>query len=90
MNRKHLPLIIMLSAGAVTCVINMVRRYPLLSQMLILFGVLVLFYLLGSVLKWTLDYFEQQNSKKTSEEGEVIEKEAEQGAEQQTQENRQE
>lgn len=43
----------------------------------ILLGVLVLFYLLGSILVWTLNFFDQQNEKKRKEEGEVIEKEAE-------------
>lgn len=77
MYRRFLPLILMLTAGAVTCVITMVRQYTLLTQLLVLFAVLVLFYLLGNIIKWTLDYFDKENAKLVGEEGEVIEKEAE-------------
>ena len=77
MYRRFLPLILMLTAGAVTCIITMVRQYPLLSQMMVLFAVLVLFYLLGNIIKWTLDYFDKENAKVVGEEGEVIEKEVE-------------
>ena len=37
--------------------------------------VLVIFLMLGNVLKWTLDYFDRQNEEKLKAEGEVIEKE---------------
>lgn len=77
MNRKLLPLILMLTAGAVTCIINLIRQYPLLDQLIVLFVVLVVFYILGNVFIWTLDLFESQNEKLLPEEGEVIEKEAE-------------
>ncbi|MCM1100928.1 MAG: hypothetical protein NC079_01435 [Clostridium sp.] len=77
MNRKLLPLLLMLSAGAVTCVINLVRGYPLVQQLATLLGVLVVFYILGSVLQWTLDLFDRQNEAKLADEGEVIEKDSE-------------
>lgn len=78
MNRNNLPLVLMLVAGAVTCVINLIRQYPMPGQLVVLFIVLVVFYLLGNVIKWTLDFFDSQNEKKAAEEGEVIEKESEQ------------
>lgn len=81
MNRNIMPLVLMLAAGAVTCVITFVRGYSLTAQMTILFFVLLLFYLLGNVLKWTLNYFESENERRNKENGEVIEKEAEPGAE---------
>ncbi len=74
MNRKNLPLILMLTAGAVTCVITFIRDYTMLGKLIALFVVMLIFYILGSVLKWTLDYFEAQNEKRLREEGEVIEK----------------
>ena len=43
---------------------------------MILLAVLVLFYLLGSILVWTLNFFDHQNDEKRKSEGEVIEKEA--------------
>ncbi len=72
MYRRYIPLLLMLTAGAVTCVIAIVRQYTMLQQMLMLFVVLVLFYLLGSIIKWTLDFFDRQNEKSAGETGEVI------------------
>lgn len=77
LNRKNMPLILMLVAGVVTCIITYVQKYSILEKLVSLFVVLLLFYFLGSLLKWTLDYFEEQNEKKNVEEGEVIEKESE-------------
>lgn len=76
MNRNNLPLVLMLVAGAITCVLNLIRGYAMLNQLTALLIVLVLFYILGSILKWTLDYFDKQNEQKAAEEGEVIEKES--------------
>lgn len=75
MNRKNMPLVLMLTAGAVTCVITFIMRYSVLDKMLSLLAVLVVFYLLGSLLRFTLDFFDSQNEKKRKEEGEMIEKE---------------
>ncbi|MCR5753532.1 MAG: hypothetical protein K6G30_01800 [Acetatifactor sp.] len=75
MDRKSMPLILMLVAGAVTCIITFIRKYSILGKLVSLFIVLLVFYFLGSVIKWTLDYFDNQNAKKNLEEGEVIEKE---------------
>ncbi len=80
MNRKNLPMVLMLLAGAITCIITFIQKFAMVERLSILFGVLVLFYLLGSILAWTLNFFDAQNEQKRKEEGEVIEKEAE-GAE---------
>lgn len=77
MNRKNIPLLLMLTAGAVTCIITYVKKYSVNTQLIALFAVLVIFYVLGSVLVWTLNYFEKQNEEKRGEEGEVIEKDSE-------------
>ena len=77
MNRKNLPLLLMLTAGAVTCIITFIQKYTMFEKLVSLFAVLIIFYVLGSVLVWTLDYFERQNEEKLKEEGEVIEKESE-------------
>lgn len=76
MNRKIMPLILMLTAGAVTCIITFIKGYPTAVKLSLLFAVLLLFYFLGSILKMTLDFFEAQNAKRLQEEGEVIEKES--------------
>lgn len=77
MNRKNLPILLMLLAGAAAWILTFLNDYEMVERLGILLGVLVLFYLLGSILVWTLDYFDMQNEKKRREEGEVIEKEAE-------------
>uniref|UniRef100_UPI0040564FAB hypothetical protein n=1 Tax=Acetatifactor sp. TaxID=1872090 RepID=UPI0040564FAB len=77
MERKYMPLFLMLVAGAVTCIITFIQNYSVLHKLVSLLIVLLIFYFLGSVLRWTLDYFDGQNEKKKKEEGEVVEKEAE-------------
>ena len=66
----------MLLAAAVTCIITFIQDYPITERLVILLAVLVLFYLLGSILVWTLNFFDHQNDEKRKSEGEVIEKEA--------------
>ncbi|HKM35847.1 MAG TPA: hypothetical protein VJY54_14055 [Lachnospiraceae bacterium] len=75
MKRKYLPLIIMLMAGAVTSMITFIMKYSIVKKLMSLLVVLVIFYILGSVLKCALDTFEKQNVKAALDEGEVIEKE---------------
>ena len=75
MNRKNLPLFLMLVAGAITAIMTFALGYSLKSKLLALLVVLIIFYLLGSLIKWLLDLFEKQHEEKKQEEGEVIEKE---------------
>lgn len=70
-------MLLMLAAGVVTCIITFVQQFSMQNKLVALFCVMLLFYVLGSVLKWTLDFFDAQNEKRRKEEGEVIEKEAE-------------
>ncbi len=77
MNRRSMPLILMLVAGAITCIITFVQKYSILGKLVSLLVVLLVFYFLGSLLRWTLDYFDEQNEIRNKEEGEVIEKDAE-------------
>lgn len=77
MNRKNMPLLLMLAAGAVTCIITFIRQFSMPVKLVALFCAMLVFYILGSILKWTLDYFDDQNEKRRKEEGEVIEKETE-------------
>lgn len=75
MNRKNLPLFLMLTAGAVTSIITYIEKYPMEVMLVSIFVVLLLFYILGCIIKWTLDYFDLQNEERLKSEGEVIEKE---------------
>lgn len=77
MNRKNIPLILMLLAGAVTCIITYSKHYSLAEMLVAVFIALVVFWILGSVLEMTLNHFDAVNEAKRMEEGEVIEKDAE-------------
>jgi len=77
MNRKNLPLLLMLTAGAVTCIITYIQQYPLMEKLILLFVALLFFWLMGCALEGTLNYFDSQNEERLKEEGEVIEKEPE-------------
>lgn len=69
MDRKNIPLLLMLTAGAITCIITYVMKFSVLSKLVSLFVVLLIFYGLGSALKWALDSFDRQNQ--PAEEDEV-------------------
>lgn len=75
MNRKMLPLCMMLIAGAITVILTFIMEYSMKDRLLALFIVLLIFYFLGSVIQWIMAEFEKQNQEKAMEEGEVIEKE---------------
>lgn len=80
MNRRYLPLLLMLVAGAVTSIITFVRDYTILQKLIALLAVLLIFYGFGSLIKWMLNLFDEQNQKAALDEGEVIEKDkAEEG-----------
>lgn len=71
-----MPLLLMLAAGAVTSVITYIQQYSVTKKLAILFVVLLVFWILGSVLEMTINRFEVQNEERLKAEGEVIEKEA--------------
>lgn len=77
MNRKSIPLVLMLLAGAITCIITFIKQYSVIDKLVALLVVLLIFLVLGNVLRFTLDHFDKENEKKALEEGEVIEKENE-------------
>ncbi|MBQ7359675.1 MAG: hypothetical protein IJW63_06255 [Lachnospiraceae bacterium] len=74
MNRNTLPLILMLVTGGITCIITYAMDYSITQKLVYLLIVLILFYFLGNVIKWTLNRFDRENEKLREEEGEVIEK----------------
>lgn len=76
MERRQLPLILMLLAGGMTAIIAYFKNFSLLNTLIALFAVMVLFCFIGSIIKYVLDSFDKANEKKVSDEGEVIEKEA--------------
>ena len=81
MKRKLLPPFVMLTAGLITSIRTFCLHYDTKSSLIILLVVLIVFYALGSGLKFLLDTFDKENEKKALDEGEVIEKEAEEESE---------
>lgn len=80
MKRKLIPIFLMLVAGAVTSIIAYIKDYELTRMLWTLLAALVIFYLLGILMKKVLDLFDEQIKKADEEkknEGSVIEKEVE-------------
>lgn len=71
-----MPLLLMLIAGACTCIITLVRSYSVLSSLVVLFAVMLLFYCLGSAIRLLLDRFDRQNEEKAKQEQEAKAEEA--------------
>ena len=74
MNRKNMPLLLMLITGACTCIVTLVKSYSVLASLVALFTVMLLFYCLGSVIRLLLDRFDRQNEEKAEKEQEEKEK----------------
>lgn len=86
--RKMLPIILMLTAGAITSIIAYLRDYELTRMLWMLLGTLIVFYLLGLGVKKVLDVFDEQirEAEEKQNEGSVIEKELNEENEQDTKE----
>lgn len=86
--RKMLPIILMLTAGAVTSIITYLKDYELTKMLWTLLGVLIIFYLFGLGIKKVLDVFDEQikEAEEKKDEGSVIEKELNEEDKQNTQE----
>ena len=76
MERKMIPLTLMLVAGAICSIVCFVQGYDAFTMLLALFIVLLVFYFLGCVIKRMMEKFEEENEARAKEEGEVIEKES--------------
>lgn len=76
MERKLIPLTLMLIAGAMCSIVCFAQGYDAYTMLWALFIVLLVFYVLGSVIKRVMEKFEIENEEKSKEEGEVIEKES--------------
>ncbi|MCR4895501.1 MAG: hypothetical protein K5891_01860 [Lachnospiraceae bacterium] len=77
MNRKSLPLILMLVAGLVTVVITFLKDYSIPGKLGSLFAVLFVFYCIGTVIVWFLNKFDKENEEAALPPDDVIEKESE-------------
>lgn len=76
MERKMIPLTLMLVAGAICSIVCFAQGYDAYTMLWALFIVLLVFFVLGSVIKRVMEQFEKENEEKSKEQGEVIEKES--------------
>lgn len=89
---KLLPLTVMLIAGAITGVATFLLHYKSTTALWITVGVLILFFIIGTILQKVILKFEaevaEEEARKAEEEGKVVEKEgaAEEVSEESTEE----
>lgn len=85
---KMLPIYLMLITGAITSIITYTLHYEGKTALLILLGVLLFFYITGSLLASLIYRFEKEQDEKEKarleEEGKVLEKEPSQDGENET------
>lgn len=79
--RKLIPPFVMLLAGSIVSITMFILHYTLKEMLIVLLGVLIVFYIAGEVIKWMLDRFEAQIEEARMDEGEVIEKEPDESGE---------
>ena len=82
MNTKKVPLLIMLLAGAVACIVTYINHYNLHDMLVVLLTVLILFLIVGLIAKKIFDKFEISSDKEVDDEGEVVEKTGDEESEQ--------
>lgn len=75
MKRNLIPPFIMLLAGFLSSLIMFFMKYDTKDMLIILLGVLLVFYMIGLLIKFMMDSFEKRNTQAHLDEGEVIEKE---------------
>ena len=87
MNYKKIPVVIMLVAALVGCIIAVLRNYSLYEMLVMLFWVLIIFLIIGLIVTAILRAFhiieeepeepiEEISEETVNDEGEVVEKQA--------------
>ena len=77
--RKYIPAILMLFGGAVGSITTFVFGYEMNVFLGVTLFALILFYIIGCLYVFMLDRFDEQIEKARMDEGEVIEKDPENG-----------
>lgn len=77
MDRRKIPVIFSLSAGAISLIFTMIKDYSLFNRTWILLVSILIFFFLGAFIQWLLDLFDEQNEKQKKLEGEMVEKNGE-------------
>jgi c-di-AMP phosphodiesterase-like protein len=76
MKRKLLPLTLMLVAGLVTVIITFIRNCSIIYKLVSLLIVFVVFYFIGSIIVYVLNYFDKVNRPAEELQDDVLEKDA--------------
>lgn len=79
MNKKLLPVFMMLVGGLVTVVITYINKFSIPAKLGSLLAVLAVLYFVGTIIVMVMDKFEKTNQKKI-EEQEAAEREAQEKA----------
>lgn len=90
MKRQQIPVLLMLVAGAITSLTVYFRDLGLKTMLIALLATLVIFYFLGTIIKMIFDAVDEKNEERVSDEGEVIEKEADEDVSASQEENEEE
>lgn len=91
MKTRTIPALIMLLAGAVTCVAGIMAKMEIVSFTKMLLIVLVVFYILGCIVKIVLDRnFPETQEEETTEGNTALEEEKEEAVEEQEEKENQE
>lgn len=69
-------MVMMLTAGAISCLFTTIRGDSLIYRMTALLGSMVFFYGMGQVFCTIMDYFDRENEKSQAAKEEIIEKDS--------------
>ncbi len=75
MNTKNIPALIMLTAGFIAAMVMILKGRDTRDYLITLILVLVIFYMLGLIVKFILDKYIKMEDEKNNEEGEESEEE---------------
>lgn len=82
MQARYIPAIVMLIAGALTCIITAIKHYDVVYSLELLLAVLLIFYVIGLIAKHIIlktiqnsPVTKEENTDESEEEGEQEEKE---------------
>lgn len=77
MKTKFIPAVVMLLGGAVACIVTFLNNYSLEEMLSVLIIALIVFLILGVVIRLIIDSFELPDDNRVDDEGEVVEKQGE-------------
>jgi len=76
MNTSKIPAIVMLLGGCVACVVTYINGYKLQEMLKVLILALLVFLIIGVLIKIIFDSFKFPSEEKVDDEGEVVEKQS--------------